>query len=165
MRRVVALFAAPVLAALALTVVFAFPSPRDLVAALTPVEREINIVQGGGLDAQTTLTNLSSELPTNAARITENNGDCFQDLALAGKDKLERCAAVVYQALIDVEKVRGQGLVREALDPNRARAFEQLRYAAVEVCRNQWANQPIDAKLDQQPACRASQIEIASTRE
>lgn len=165
MRPVLVLIAAPIIAITAMTTVLLFPKPTDLVAAFTPVEREVNVVQGGATNVQTAVLNMSEALPVRAAEVTERNSDCFEDLAFAGEAKLDRCAEVVYQALIEVEKVRGKGIVREALDPNQERAVERLRYAALETCRAQWTNQPIDASLEDEPACKAANIEIASSRE
>lgn len=166
MRPVTALIAAPFLAASVFAMVIMFPNgPGDVIASFTPVEREVNIVQAGSPNVQTAVFNMSEALPIKAANVTRANADCFQDLALAGKDKLNRCAEAVYQALIEVEKVRGQGMIREVLDPNQKQAVERLRFAALDTCRVQWAKAPLDTPLEAQPACKAANIEIASNRE
>lgn len=164
MRKVLTLIAGPFLAAGVLAVALAFPTPADLVAAVSPPDRDISIVNAGGLDAKALVTNIAVDLPTATAEQTvANNGECFQDLVRADKAKLDRCALVVYQALIEVERATNAGFVQDAIEtPSRGRAVEQLRYAAVEVCRNQWANNQAGFALDGSPACEAAQISVAT---
>ena len=163
MRQVFALVSAPILAVTVFGLILAFPSPRDFVASIQPPQQQIQVVNTGGPREEAVITNLSDGRTGTHSAVALNNSDCFADLALADKAKLDRCAEVVYQALIDVERAAQPGLVQNTMTAGGVRVVEQLRYAAANVCRSRWATSPKDFSFDANPACKIAQIQVASS--
>jgi hypothetical protein len=161
MHRVIALVAAPVLATMTFGLISTYSSPSELWASVQPVDRELRVVSAGNDHVATVVTDIAAQLPEPASRRTTANSDCFANLALADGKKLDRCARVVYQALIDVEKMN-VGSVQQTMDaPDKTRMVEQLKLAATEVCRNAWVNDRVDNALPENPACETAQIQVA----
>jgi hypothetical protein len=134
-----------------------------MILAMTPLERDMKPVAAGGPNDETVITDLSRKLPNDVAGTATDNADCFRDLALADKAKLDRCATVVYQTLIDVEQYAALPKVREHLKAgDKRRIAEQLQLAASEVCRIKWAKNPVDELTFESPACAAAQVQLAS---
>ena len=165
MRRALTTLAAPLFAGLMAVTIFAYPTPQELWSDIQPIEQDLLPVNGGGPNVEAVIRNIAVSSPASAASDTAlDNQDCFQKLALADTAKLDRCARVVYQALIDMEKNASSPPVRQTLEATNSheRVVQQLRLAATEVCRVTWSKKAVgDAGLNS-PACDASQVLLAS---
>lgn len=140
-----------------------YRTPGDLLMAFAPISDQLITVDAGGPNAEAVITDLSGNLPDSVARTATNNADCFRDLTLADKAKLDRCGAVVYQTLIDVQEFANTPIIRDRMNiTDQRRIFEQLQLAASEVCRIKWSKNPVDKFEFSSPACEAAQVQLAS---
>jgi hypothetical protein len=161
MRQVMMLVLSPILAVTALTLANTYSSPAELWAAVQPVNPVMTVVDAGGHREEAVITDIARSFPRTVAQQPVANADCFQDLALADAAKLDRCATVVYKALIAVEQETKRPVIQQMMDAtDRTRVVEQLKFAATEVCRNKWANAPRKGLL-RSPACAAAEIQVA----
>lgn len=162
MRQIVLTALAPFIVFGALGIAVTYPGPSDLWASVQPVPAEMRIVNSGGQREDAIVRNIANYAPAPVARQSVENADCFQDLALASTAKLDRCASVVYQALIDIERESKRPVLTGALTTaSTTRVVNQLRYAAAEVCRSVWTNEPVKSDLAS-PACAIAEIRVAS---
>lgn len=140
-----------------IVVVVAFPNPGDLRDALNWMDRP-------------TVADFSTETPTIETlptRVDFRDGSpeytyrdfealgCTAELENASASKLEVCAAVIAEAVMQVTKFETDNGVRTT-------TAERLMLAATHVCRASWAegnNLSIDF---QNPACATSTLRLAS---
>ena len=167
MRTALTTLFAPIFVVVMVGVVLAYPSPTDLWDSMKPLEVQVKPVATGGPSVQKIVTDLSSGLPEDVADRSRENADCFQNLAIADKQKLDRCAGFVYQALIEVEQLANAPVVQKTFETADQRVLvQQLRLAATEVCRIKWAKSQIIGELAiRSPACEVSQVQLASDAE
>lgn len=163
MWRALSTIAAPFFAIGVVALVVAFPTPYDLAEALRPVP-DNKPVAAGGPSVEKVVTDLSSGLPEAVTDRSLENADCFQNLAIADKAKLDRCAEFAYQTLIDVQQHADNPAVQQTFQTaDNKRFFQQLKLAAAEVCRIQWAGQGGKTRYAvQTPACTAAEVKLAS---
>lgn len=160
MRQIALLVIAPVSAIAALSLAAIYSSPSELWASVQPLNGEIRIVDAGARREEDVIRNITTKLPKNIGLEPDANRDCFQDLALADSTKLDRCAGVVYQALIEVERQVGKPVVSTVLALNdKSRVVEQLKLTAAEVCRSKWSS--AKGGRMQSPACEVAEIRVA----
>lgn len=161
MRQIALLLLSPFVAGAALGITSLYSSPSELWSSIQPLNTEVRVVNTGAGREEDVVRTISDKLPDAIASRPVANQDCFQDLARADTAKLDRCAGVVYQALAEVERQSRQPVVRTALaSKDRAKVVEQLKYAAVEVCRTVWASAKT-TDLAKSPACGIAEIRVA----
>lgn len=162
MRSVAATVLAPIFAGAACLLVMTYPSPRVLLSELRPVGVEpAPVTEVGKTHADTAIETLASRISSNTpGDDVPGNADCFQDLSLADKAKLDRCAEIVYRALAEVEATRESPFVQYALrEGSKEQVVQQLRLAATEVCRLKWTRHP-DGMPSDSPACEVSLLGV-----
>lgn len=166
MRNAFATLLTPVFIVGMVALLLTYPSPRELWVAMQPVEASPKIVNAGAPIVETAIRDMSATGLVAVASRSTIDPDCFRGLALADEAKLNRCARVVYQALIELERESGSPTVRNTLEATRGtkRVVEQLRLAATEVCRVKWAKQIKPTDEFTSPACEVSQVALASDR-
>lgn len=161
MRQIALLVIAPVAAAISVGMSAVYSSPQELWASVQPLNGDVRVVNAGAGHEEDVVRNIALKFPAGVGSVPAANRDCFQDLAQADAVKLDRCAGVVYQALIEVERQARKPVVSTALaTADKARVVEQLKFAAAEVCRSTWSNTK-QKRLMQSPACEVAEIRVA----
>ena len=161
MRSVAMTILAPMFAAVSCGLVLLYPNPAALVSELRPVGVVMSpVTEVGKTNADTAIETLAARVTDPEAGAASENADCFQDLSLADRAKLDRCAEVVYRALAEVEATRENPFVQQALNGgNREQVVQQLRLAATEVCRLKWTRHDGGVPTDS-PACEVSLLGV-----
>ena len=161
MRMVVTTLLAPVFVVAVGLLMANYSSPSELWASLRPIKSDIRPADGAS-NVEEAVRDVAKQLPQ--VDLATGSEDCFRDLAVADKAKLDRCAGVVYQVLADVERHKNEPAVQQALrEPDRERLIMQLQLAAAEVCRVKWVRTNGAFSFDS-PACEASNLRLVSDR-
>lgn len=161
MRMVVTTLLAPIFVITVGLLMANYSGPSELWASLQPIKSDIRPADGAS-DVETAVRDAAVRLPQ--VDIAAGSSDCFRDLAIADKAKLDRCATVVFETLADVERYAGEPAVRQALrEPEKERLIMQLQLAAAEVCRVKWVRTDGAFSFDS-PACAASNLRLVSER-
>lgn len=160
-RSFIGLLLAPMFAGLGLFMVTALPSPGEI--AMTskllgaPLVTQLEASNNGNQSIQT----LAERIGTATGQTIGRNADCFEDLGLADKEKLDRCGRAVYQALAEVERTPTV-FTGEAV-PTRDTLVQEIKLAATEVCRQKWSRAgtlPLDSK-----ACEIALTSLETQRD
>lgn len=164
MKTALTTFLAPLFLVFMIGVVLAYPSPSDLFTALQPLKPKQTQVAAGGPSVQTIVTDITEGIPETVANRSIANADCFQDLAQADDQKLDRCAKFAYQTLIEVERYANAPVIQQTFQTADNKALvQQLKLAATEVCRIKWATNRLPVKWAiNTPVCEVSEVQLAS---
>lgn len=160
-RSFIGLLLAPMFAAIGLLMVTVFPSPVEIAYAFKPMGATLIAKTEVNSHGDQSLQTLAERIGIATGQTVGKNADCFEDLGLADKAKLDRCGRAVYQALAEVE--RTPTVFSNEAAPTRDTLVQELKLAATEVCRQKWSRAgtlPPDSK-----ACEVALAPLETQRE
>ena len=154
---------APAFALAAIGVLALVPSPKDIYLSFKPVGEPLIDVATGARDGREDFQNLAERIASTAADKLGTNADCFENLSLAGPEKLDRCGRVVYQVLAEVEDLPPVFTADNTHPVSRETLVQELKLAATEVCRERWVRTGTIPK--DSPACAVSMAALETQRD